>query len=106
MRRPTRGQIGVALLFALPPGAGIVGYSANFTGGRVTLPGVATGAATAVVIFGAVLFLATTGSASDRERFDLPDPDGESNADADGESNAHADAADDADRGSRPEARS
>jgi len=79
MRRPTRNDAGVALLFALPPGAGVVGFSANFTGGRVTPLGVVAGAATAAVIFAAVLLLAVSGSDPDEddEGFGLPYTDDE-----------------------------
>ena len=67
MRRPTRSQIGYALLFSLPPGVGTVGFVAT----RIGTPpeAVALGAAVTLGLFAFVLVAATAGEADHDRRY-------------------------------------
>lgn len=71
---PSRTEIGWALLFSVPPGVGVTGYTTMVIGrGPLDPVAVATGGFTALVIFMLVLGAQLTGSAEDpatRERFD------------------------------------
>lgn len=70
----SRAAIGWALLFAVPPAAGVTGYASMLMGGRLVEPGaIAVGAVVGGGIFALVLGAQLTGSAEPeamRERVD------------------------------------
>lgn len=71
---PSRAAVGWALLFAVPPGVGVTGYTAFVAGeGLVGPTSLLAGFVTAAVIFALVLGSQAVGSAEDRavrERLD------------------------------------
>lgn len=51
-----RRALGYALLFSVPPGLGVTGFTTNATGGGLyTTPALVAGAATWAIIFGLVM---------------------------------------------------
>lgn len=61
MRRPTRRQLGYALLFSIPPGVGAMGFIATRIGTGLRL--FAFGAVLTAVFFAVFLVAFTTGEA-------------------------------------------
>jgi hypothetical protein len=72
MRRPTRSEVAVGLLVAVPPGIGLAGFASAYTGEVVSVTTVAVGALATVALF-AFLMAGVTFGEPDESDFGLPE---------------------------------
>jgi len=72
MRRPTRGEVGTALLLSIPPGVGIAGLVGFILRTPLSVPAIVVGVLAAGTLF-ALLIVGVAVGEPDRSGFRLPD---------------------------------